>query len=143
MRLWSIHPKYLDNIGLIALWREGLLAKAVLSGNTKGYTNHSQLIRFKEYKNPLNAINSFLAHVLLEAEYRNYNFDKSKIINNFKKNEKINVTKKQLEYEFSHLLKKLEKRAPEKYNELKNIKNIECNDLFCIIEGEIEKWEKI
>ncbi|WP_368086417.1 pyrimidine dimer DNA glycosylase/endonuclease V [Nitrosomonas sp. Nm34] len=26
MRLWSIHPKYLDAKGLLALWREGLQA---------------------------------------------------------------------------------------------------------------------
>ncbi|MDI3502728.1 MAG: hypothetical protein PWR13_285 [Archaeoglobi archaeon] len=27
MRLWSIHSKYLDAKGLVAVWREGLLAK--------------------------------------------------------------------------------------------------------------------
>jgi len=25
MRLWTLHPKYLDARGLVALWREGLL----------------------------------------------------------------------------------------------------------------------
>nr|WP_243687290.1 pyrimidine dimer DNA glycosylase/endonuclease V [Methanobacterium formicicum] len=50
MRLWSLHPKYLDVKGLVALWREGLLARAVLKGKTKGYTNHPQLIRFKNQK---------------------------------------------------------------------------------------------
>ena len=29
MRLWSLHPRYLDRQGLTALWREGLLARAV------------------------------------------------------------------------------------------------------------------
>ncbi len=29
MRLWSLHPRYLDPQGLMALWRETLLAKAV------------------------------------------------------------------------------------------------------------------
>ena len=37
MRLWSIHPKYLGTKGLVALWREALLAQKVLQGNTKGY----------------------------------------------------------------------------------------------------------
>ncbi|HEU5178767.1 MAG TPA: pyrimidine dimer DNA glycosylase/endonuclease V, partial [Burkholderiales bacterium] len=32
MRLWSLHPKYLDARGLVALWREALLAQAVLRG---------------------------------------------------------------------------------------------------------------
>jgi hypothetical protein len=48
MRLWSLHPKYLDRAGLLAVWREGLLAQQVLMGNTKGYKNHPQLNRFKE-----------------------------------------------------------------------------------------------
>jgi hypothetical protein len=47
MRIWSIHPKYLDIKGLVALWREALLAKHVLEGRTKGYRNHPQLDRFK------------------------------------------------------------------------------------------------
>jgi len=31
MRLWSLHPRYLDAKGLVALWREGLLAQKVLA----------------------------------------------------------------------------------------------------------------
>lgn len=30
MRLWSLHPSYLDRAGLLAVWREGLLAQSVL-----------------------------------------------------------------------------------------------------------------
>lgn len=33
MRLWSLHPSYLDAVGLVALWREGLLARKVLQGH--------------------------------------------------------------------------------------------------------------
>jgi hypothetical protein len=40
MRLWSIHPEYLDAKGLVALWREALLAQNVLQCNTKGYKKH-------------------------------------------------------------------------------------------------------
>jgi hypothetical protein len=32
MRLWSLHPEYLDANGLVALWREALLAQAFLQG---------------------------------------------------------------------------------------------------------------
>ncbi len=41
MRLWSLHPKYLDVKGLVRAWREGLLARKALGGETKGYRNHS------------------------------------------------------------------------------------------------------
>ncbi|GIW62281.1 MAG: hypothetical protein KatS3mg090_0107 [Patescibacteria group bacterium] len=78
MRLWTIHPKYLDSKGLVALWREGLLAKKVLEGKTKGYKNHPQLNRFKTHKKPLEAINSYLFNIYKEAKKRGYNFDKKK-----------------------------------------------------------------
>ena len=74
MRIWSLHPKYLDAKGLVALWRETLLAKNVLEGKTKGYKNHPQLDRFKTAQEPINAINFYLKAVWLEAVARNYSF---------------------------------------------------------------------
>lgn len=74
MRLWSLHPKYLDTKGLLAVWREGLLAKHVLEGKTKGYTEHPQLERFLDAPEPLAAINRFLFCVLEESEKRGYKF---------------------------------------------------------------------
>ncbi len=139
MRLWSIHPKYLDQIGLVALWRESLLAKKVLLGETKGYTNHSQLIRFKEAEDPIIAIDTYLYFVYQEAQERNYkfNFDKIGKINiNFK----LNITSGQLEYEFKHLMKKLEQRCP---NKLKELIGKEAHPLFKVIKGPIAEWERV
>ena len=59
MRLWSIHPKYLDARGLVALWREGLLAQKVLKGETRGYINHPQLNRFNSKRDPIGAIGRY------------------------------------------------------------------------------------
>ncbi|MCL4280861.1 MAG: hypothetical protein KJZ58_01235 [Flavobacteriales bacterium] len=80
MRIWSVHPKYLDTKGLVALWRETLLAKHVLEGRTKGYRNHPQLDRFKQADKPVDRINQYLATVCNEALTWNYNFDKEKMI---------------------------------------------------------------
>ena len=99
MRIWSIHPKYLDAKGLVALWRETLLAKNVLEGNTKAYKNHPQLYRFKIAPDPLEALNYYLQHVWLEANSRSYSFDKTKF-SLVKSIEYINVTKKQLNFEW-------------------------------------------
>lgn len=142
MRLWSIHPKYLDTKGLLAVWREGLLAKKVLEGKTKGYKNHPQLERFKKSKYPIACINAYLYEILLEAKRRDYNFDESKI-ERVKMNSKITVTKKQVAYEFQHLLNKLKLRDKEKYGKIKDTKKIKVHPLFKIIEGEIESWEKL
>lgn len=141
MRLWSLHPKYLDAKGLVALWRETLLAKNVLEGKTKGYKNHPQLDRFKASPKPIDAINYYLKSIWSEAVSRDYNFDKRKFIdlNNI---DQINVTTGQLEFEEKHLLKKLEVRDTKKYNEIININNFETHPLFNQVNGKIEPWEK-
>jgi hypothetical protein len=68
MRLWSLHPKYLDSKELVAVWREGLLSLAVLGGDTKGYVLHPQLDRFRKEKNPVESMRSYLWHIYQEAE---------------------------------------------------------------------------
>jgi hypothetical protein len=98
MRIWSIHPKYLDTKGLVALWREALLAKHVLEGKTKGYKNHPQLKRFNAANNPVNSINQYLGIVYGEALKRGFNFDRKKIKRNYDQ-VKLTVTKGQLKFE--------------------------------------------
>jgi hypothetical protein len=141
MRIWSLHPKYLDTKGLVALWRETLLAKHVLEGKTKGYTQHPQLTRFKLNDKPLDSINQYLTIVYQEALDRGYHFDKDKINWKFKTT-KIPLTTGQLEYEISHLLKKIQTRDVNKYKLLREINKFEAHPLFVIIDGEIEIWEK-
>jgi hypothetical protein len=140
MRIWSLHPKYLDAKGLVALWRETLLAKNVLEDKTKGYRNHPQLTRFKKVQKPTEIINQYLAEIYIEATKRGYHFDKGKINWNFKQSN-LTVTTRQLDYEINHLLKKLQKRDLEKHNELKLVKVFDSHPLFKLIEGEIEDWE--
>ncbi|MFH2012907.1 MAG: pyrimidine dimer DNA glycosylase/endonuclease V [Pseudomonadota bacterium] len=142
MRLWSIHPKYLDTQGLIALWRETLLAKKVLQNKTKGYKNHPQLIRFKNHSSPLNAINIYLREILEESKRRNFKFDSSKI-GSIRTVNKISVSSGQIQFEFECLLNKLKERDKIKYNLLKDKKRIETHPLFRNISGEVERWEKM
>jgi hypothetical protein len=141
MRLWTLHPKYLDRLGLVAVWREGLLAQAVLQGNTKGYKNHPQLDRFKTHPEPLKAITSYLYPVYLEAKARGYNFDLSKI-NLDGVAHPIQTTSGQLDFEVEHLRKKLKKRSKKDYESFRVLKNVDPHPLFEIIPGEIEDWEK-
>jgi len=140
MRIWSLHPKYLDTKGLVALWRETLLSKNVLEDKTKGYKNHPQLTRFKNSDNPLQGINQYLEAVYQESVTRGYHFNKDKC--NFC-HELLNltVTRRQIEYELQHLLKKLKTRDIERYHRLLKETNIEPHPLFKIIDGEIEEWE--
>ena len=142
MRIWSIHPKYLDAKGLVALWRETLLAQKVLKGETKGYKNHPQLIRFKQHKNPVGAIATYLTAVSNESNKRGYKFDKNKIENK-RIRSKIPVTSGQLHYELKHLKKKLKLRDPDAYKRIKSVKNPDVHPLFTTVEGSVEEWERL
>jgi len=142
LRLWSIHPKYLDTQGLLALWREGLLAQKVLLGLTKGYVNHPQLIRFKRTTNPPLYIGTYLYYVYLEGIRRGYMFNSSKIRAYDLTLERIPVTVGQLRYEHQHLLNKLRTRSPTHYGVIKELRDIEPHPLFKLVPGDVEPWER-
>lgn len=142
MRLWTVHPKYLDGKGLTALWREGLLARAVLHGKTKGYTNHPQLIRFRAHPHPLKAIDAYLVEVLLESRRRGYKYDGSKI-DRAAEAAPLEETQGQLEYEWSHLLKKLQKRDMDLFKNWKDVIEPDPHPLFTVVGGDVRSWEKV
>ena len=140
MRLWSIDFGYLDSKGLVALWREALLAKKVLQGKTSAYKNHPQLNRFKNLE--IKFINIYIYFIYKESCSRGYCFDKRNVVKPFTE-KKINVSSGQLEYEFNHLKRKLKIRNKSKYKELLKVKRIKACPLFKIIKGRIEDWEKL
>ena len=140
MRIWSLHPEYLDTKGLVALWRETLLAKHVLEGRTKGYRNHPQLERFKQANNPTYAINQYLAAVFEESCKRGYKFDKQKINWNFEPSVII-VTTGQIKFETVHLLNKLKTRDKVKFGVLNKLTKFRPHPMFKTVTGKIEKWE--
>ena len=142
MRLWSIHPEYLDAKGLVALWREALLAQKVLLGETRGYKHHPQLTRFKNSDNSVGAIASYLRCIHKEAEKRGYKFDNSKIAKK-RITGQLFVNNGQIEYEFRHLLCKLRQREPDLYKKLKDIRRIRPHPLFSKKKGDIEEWELV
>ncbi len=141
MRLWSLHPQYLDSKGLVALWREALLAQNVLRGNTKGYKNHPQLARFKIQEKPVDAIGKYLFFVWQEAERRGYNFAADKIIAQDFPENFISVTTGQLVFELSHLRNKLAQRDPARLLLVESLKVPEIHSIFRSIDGDIEDWE--
>lgn len=142
MRLWSLHPRYLDPQGLVALWREALLARAVLRGMTIGYRRHPQLVRFLTHRFPRAAISAYLGAVQNEASLRGYAFDRRKV-GRLRSVERISVTRGQLEFEWQHLLAKVAARSPEHYRKLRLVRSPQCHPLVRLRPGEIEAWEKI
>ena len=155
MRLWSLHPSLLDRQGLVAGWREALLAQAVLLGRTRGYTAHPQLDRFKEHAQPEAAIGAYLAGLHDEATARGYRFDATRIVHAPQPEqlepavelELIPVTFGQLGFELSHLRAKLFKRSPEflqKHPAISGVTDefIAVHPLFHAVAGTIEPWER-
>lgn len=141
MRLWSIHPRYLDSKGLVALWREGLLAQAVLAGLTRGYTRHPQLQRFRKRSDPPGAIASYLHAVADEAEKRSYNFDRSRLAARTTV-ASLAVSNGQLRFEWQHLMSKLHERDPERYDRLARIRTPSPHPIFVVVPGPIATWER-
>ena len=141
MRLWSLHPRYLDSQGLVALWREALLARAVLQGRTQGYRHHPQVARFRAHASPRAAISTYLSAVHAEATARGYSFDASKV-GAARCDAVIPVTRGQLEYEWEHLLRKLSQRSPETYRKWRAIRTPQCHPLMRRCAGAIEPWER-
>lgn len=154
MRLWSLHPKYLDARGLTALWREALLAQAVLRGRTRGYRHHPQLRRFAESAAPRALIACYLRAVQAEAERRGYCFDASKIGRAGRAGRgsgagsggavaTLTVTRAQLQYEWRHLQRKLSSRAPAWLASMAAVSAPRPHPLFRVVRGGIARWEII
>jgi hypothetical protein len=141
MRIWSLHPKYLDRQGLLACWRETLLAQKVLRGETHGYRNHPQLARFLSQPDPIDCIACYLVTLAEEAEKRGYHFDRSKI-GSCPSEHTIPVTREQVLFEWRHLKEKLQLRDPDRLDQMKNIEHPEPHPLFKIIDGKVETWER-
>ena len=141
MRLWSVHPKYLDPQGLVALWREALLAKAVLRGETRGYRSHPQLQRFEAQPSPVAAIDAYLLGIHAEAQVRGYSFNRNKI-GIVPAQLTIAVAAGQLDYEWRHLLHKLATRTPALQQRWCEIARPECHPLFALMPGPVADWER-
>ena len=142
MRLWSLHPRYLDTRGLVALWREGLLAQAVLAGRTRGYTQHPQLRRFAESQAPSAYIGTYLRAVHAESVRRGFQFDGSRIDCD-ESVVPLTVTRGQLDYEWTHLSRKLAIRSPATLDELSGVKLVRPHPLFRVIQGDVAPWERV
>ncbi len=143
MRLWTLHPKYLDAQGLVALWREALLAQAVLQGKTVGYRHHPQLSRFRSQSDPIAAVAHYLRAVHEESLARNYRFDAAKIADTGRGKVKIVETRGQLAYEWQHLQAKLRLRNADWLRQWKGVESPVQHPLFRLVAGPVNACEKI
>ena len=125
----------------MALWREALLAQAVLRGRTKGYRHHPQLIRLRAHSSPVGCIGEYLRAVHEEAATRGYSFA-AKRITPARARGRLKVTRDQLEFEWRHLLEKLRVRDPERLAELSRVKRPSPHPLFRMVRGSVAPWEK-
>ena len=141
MRLWVLHPRHLDAKGLVALWREGLLAQAVLKGETRGYRSHPQLLRFREQSEPVAFIAEYLRAVHAESIERGYRFDAARIAP-ASTSGRITVPQGQIEFEWRHLLEKLKARSPQWHARQEQEPVPGIHPLFRVAPGGIAPWER-
>ncbi|MGH8189887.1 MAG: pyrimidine dimer DNA glycosylase/endonuclease V [Rhodanobacteraceae bacterium] len=143
MRLWSLHPRYLDAKGLTAAWREALLARAVLAGRTRGYRAHPQLVRFAACASPADAIDAYLAELHAEAFARGYAFDASKLWA-VAFHQRLPVTQGQVDFELQHLQSKLRLRDAGRLQLLPlGGDAVDVHPLLHVVPGPVESWERL
>ncbi len=141
MRLWSLHPCYLDPAGLVAVWREGLLARAALRGATRGYRSHPQLERFRAGGRAVACIDTYLAAIRREAARRGYRFDGRKL-GRRRVQRRLTVSAGQLAFEWRHLLAKLRRRRPALARALALVAAPRPHPLFRVVPGPVAGWER-
>lgn len=141
MRLWTLHPEHLDPRGLAALWREGLLAQAVLKGETRGYRHHPQLARFRAEPAPVSFIAEYLRAVHAESVKRGYRFDGARIAPDTTSG-RIEVTQGQIDFEWRRLMRKLEARAPKWHARQLEAATPLAHPLFRVRPGGLAEWER-
>lgn len=141
MRLWSVHPSQLDRRALVAGWREGLLAQKVLTGGTKGYTKHPQLLRFRATAEPIVSIATYLWGLADEADRRGYTFNRTKLLHPAEASIRIPLHDSQLAYEWSHLCNKVTVRDPEWFQAHLAAGTPLAHPLFDLVPGDVESWE--
>lgn len=166
MRLWSLHPRYLDAVGLTACWREALLAQKVLAGGTRGYRHHPQLERFLAGSAlapasgrdlrvqrtdpdqmlavgwPGDRVVAYLHGIADEADARGYHFDRARIAGLPPAVEVvIEVTDGQLAHEWGLLRAKLAVRSPEVLARWGDVVVPEAHPCFVVIGGPVAAWE--
>lgn len=142
MRIWSVHPRYLDRQALVACWRETLLAQAVLAGRTAGYTRHPQLARFRTAADPLGTIGAYLAAIADEADARGYQFDRGRIDDPSAVVAQVVVTTGQLDLEWAHLMAKLRARSADVAERWGTVDTPDPHPAFRVIPGPVEDWER-
>lgn len=151
MRLWSVHPKVLDQKALVACWRESLLAQAVLGGLTRGYQRHPQLQRWRAHAAPLAALGGYLAGLWWEADRRGYHFNAAKIIIAPPKFPAVlrlpaalclPVSDGQLRFELAHLQAKITQRAPGELWRIAELTEPVCAPSFRVVPGGVADWER-
>jgi hypothetical protein len=133
VRLWTPHPSYLDTKGLLALWREGLLAQKVLQGLTVGYRHHPALNPFRDHPLPLRAIATYLRWVKTESVRRGYCFNAEKIDSSVT-DVPIPVSRQTVAAERTHLLTKLAARDSKRYEALIDVETLMLHESFQLID---------
>lgn len=170
MRLWSLHPRHLDPAGLVAAWREALLAQKVLTGATRGYRAHPQLERFRPGSalaggagdraggavghpggprlpapgRPGVRIVAFLHALADEADARGYRYDRARVVAPRPADvTPVPVTDGQLAYEWDLLRAKLAARSPAWLERWAGVVTPEAHPLFVVVPGPVASWEKV
>lgn len=145
MRIWSLHPKYLDKKELIDSWNDGLRTIGILTRNHQGSIFRPELSRFRSQSEPIIAVEKYLLSIANEAKRRGYMVDIRKLPSiPVVVSHKIPVSSGQIEYEWRQLMHVLAGRSPGFLRRIEYSPSHDINPIFYKRPGhDIETWEKL
>ena len=141
MRLWTLHPKYLDAKGLVAAWREALLAQAVLRDRNDWLPKPSST----DPVPPLTLTGSKYRVLSSRAACRgkpawvSVRPRKDRLPRGGRS--RLKATLGQLGYEWKHLRAKLAIRDKAWLASLGRVARPDAHPTFRVVPGDVEDWE--
>lgn len=150
MRLWSLHPSYLDKQALQVCWADALQAleyykqeRAYMKGITNDLSPYFYpcLDRFRMTGSPIAHITNYLHGLCDESERRNTPFGRAKLPE-FTPGLRLKVTDGQIAREEKLLLLQLNRRKQTQlWMDLFVAEYVQPHPLFEIVSGPVEPWE--
>jgi len=152
MRLWSFHPKYLDDQTLYLTWKKGMIAVRALTGNLAGYertyANHGQLVRFRQQPDPVQAISDYMHALVDEAQRRGYTYPryfKRKALPKSPNGTRMTVTAGQMECEvwrYANDILGRRRGMIQHYVRFFGIPEPDPHPIFTLVRGPVAEWER-
>lgn len=134
MRIWTLHPRYLDDATLREAWRDGLAARRRLVAGSKGRPTDPLIHAIAACKHPVRVIDAYLSHLHQEAQRRGKAFDRSRI-DGARAGAGFAVDSERVRDDWDQLMARMAEREPARHERQAELRRPHCHPAFKRIPG--------